>query len=82
MISRLVPKCCMPSSQCARSRLPTLAPRLPARMQRWVAELGYKDLVTFTSTDSAGGTVYHTNVMMTIGTGAWAAGREVFGCGR
>lgn len=38
-------------------------------MQRWVAQMGYKDLVTFTSTDQAGGTVYHTNVMMAIGTG-------------
>ncbi|PRW20869.1 hypothetical protein C2E21_8675 [Chlorella sorokiniana] len=36
--------------------------------ERWVAQLGYKDLVTFTSTDHAGGTVYHTNVMMAIGT--------------
>ena len=36
-------------------------------LQRWVEELGYRNLVTFTSTDSAGGTVYHTNVMMAIG---------------
>ena len=44
-------------------------------MQRWVAQMGYKDLVTFTSTDQAGGTVYHTNVMMAIGTGGCAAGQ-------
>lgn len=36
--------------------------------QAWVEQLGYKDLVTFTSTDGQGGTVYHTNVMMAIGT--------------
>jgi hypothetical protein len=43
---------------------------LPSWLQEWVAQLGYKDLVTFTSTDApGGGTVYHTNVMMAIGTG-------------
>ncbi|KAL4451603.1 hypothetical protein ABPG75_007265 [Micractinium tetrahymenae] len=36
--------------------------------EEWVHQLGYRDLVTFTSTDSGGGTVYHTNVMMAIGT--------------
>jgi len=36
--------------------------------EKWVRELGYKDLVTFTSSDSNGGIVYHTNVMMAIGT--------------
>ncbi|EFN55864.1 hypothetical protein CHLNCDRAFT_145449 [Chlorella variabilis] len=36
--------------------------------ERWVAQLGYNDLVTFTSSDAGGGTVYHTNVMMAIGT--------------
>ena len=34
-----------------------------------MSQLGYNDLVTFKSTDEAGGTVYHTNVMMSIGTG-------------
>lgn len=38
--------------------------------EKWVDELGYKDLVTFHSTDHAGMPVYHTNVMMAIGTGA------------
>lgn len=42
---------------------------LPCPPQRWVSQLGYKDLVTFVSTDGRGGTVYHTNVMMAIGTG-------------
>lgn len=41
---------------------------LPCLPQRWVSELGYRDLVTFKSTDSRGGTVYHTNVMMAVGT--------------
>ncbi|KAL4433427.1 hypothetical protein ABPG77_010280 [Micractinium sp. CCAP 211/92] len=36
--------------------------------EEWVHQLGYKDLVTFTSKDSKGSTVYHTNVMMAIGT--------------
>lgn len=46
-------------------------PQHPATSpQQWVAQMGYNDLVTFTSTDQAGGTVYHTNVMMAIGTGA------------
>jgi len=30
--------------------------------------MGYKDLVTFRSTDLRGKSVYHTNVMMAIGT--------------
>mmetsp|Transcript_6 Transcript_6/g.8 ORF Transcript_6/g.8 Transcript_6/m.8 type:complete len:487 (-) Transcript_6:423-1883(-) len=37
--------------------------------QEWVQKLGYKELVTFRSTDLRGKGVYHTNVMMGIGTG-------------
>lgn len=37
--------------------------------EQWVEKLGYNDLVTFHSTDAAGKPVYHTNVMMAIGTG-------------
>lgn len=37
-------------------------------------QLGYKDLVTFTSTNDKGDIVYHTNVMMAIGTGAQPCG--------
>lgn len=33
-----------------------------------VTSLGYKDLVTFHSFDKRGKSVYHTNVMMAIGT--------------
>lgn len=33
-----------------------------------MTSLGYKDLVTFHSTDKRGKSVYHTNVMMAIGT--------------
>lgn len=33
-----------------------------------MAELGYRDLVTFHSTDDLGHAVYHTNVMMAIGS--------------
>ncbi len=36
--------------------------------QRWADEMGYKEVVTFHSTDGAGHPVYHTNVMMAIGT--------------
>ncbi len=36
--------------------------------ERWVELLGYKDLVTFRSVDAHGSTVYHTNVMMAVGT--------------
>ncbi|KAL4856191.1 hypothetical protein ACK3TF_003331 [Chlorella vulgaris] len=36
--------------------------------QEWVSQLGYKDMVAFTASDAAGNTVYHTNVMMAIGT--------------
>ena len=56
-----------PSSAPQPPQPPHASPPPPA-VQRWVAELGYRDLVTFTSTDAAGGTVYHTNVMMAVGT--------------
>ena len=36
--------------------------------EKWVYELGYKKLVTFHSYDSHGSPVYHTNVMMAVGT--------------
>lgn len=36
--------------------------------ERWVRALGYKQLVAFHSTDSRAHPVYHTNVMMAIGT--------------
>jgi hypothetical protein len=36
--------------------------------EQWVSSLGYKDLVTFSSSDCRGKPVYHTNVMMAIGT--------------
>lgn len=42
----------------------------PALARQWVEELGYRDLVTFHSSDSGGNAVYHTNVMMAVGTGA------------
>lgn len=35
----------------------------------WVEALGYNDLVTFRSSDLRGKPVYHTNVMMAVGTG-------------
>lgn len=66
-----------PSAAGASQAMPT-PPN--ANVQRWVAQLGYKDLITFTSTDQAGGTVYHTNVMMAIGTGAHPVGWQ--GCVR
>jgi hypothetical protein len=37
-------------------------------LEDWAKRLGYSRLVTFTSTDGAGRPVYHTNVMMAIGT--------------
>ena len=41
----------------------------PDLVTEWVETLGYKEAVTFHSTDKSGGTpVYHTNVMMAIGT--------------
>lgn len=43
-----------------------------ACVQEWVSQLGYKDMVAFTASDAAGNTVYHTNVMMAIGTGKWS----------
>jgi len=36
--------------------------------ERWVRELGYRDLVAFHSADADGHAVYHTNVMMAVGT--------------
>lgn len=39
-----------------------------ALAESWVSSLGYKDLVTFHSSDSRGKSVYHTNVMMAVGT--------------
>lgn len=45
----------------------------PDLAQKWVEELGYRDLVTFRSNDAAGSPVYHTNVMMAIGTGVAVA---------
>ena len=36
--------------------------------EEWVERLGYKDLVTFHSVDANGKPVYHTNVMMAVGT--------------
>jgi len=40
----------------------------PRLAQKWVEEMGYKELVTFHATDAEGHPVYHTNVMMAIGT--------------
>ena len=37
--------------------------------EEWVKALGYKELVTFRSFDARKMAVYHTNVMMAIGTG-------------
>lgn len=45
----------------------------PEAAQEWVDTLGYRDLVTFRSTDSNDSVVYHTNVMMAIGTGVAVA---------
>jgi hypothetical protein len=36
--------------------------------ERWIKAVGYKELVTFNSVDADGTPVYHTNVMMAIGT--------------
>lgn len=36
--------------------------------EEWAEQLGYKELVMFRSTDVAGAPVYHTNVMMAVGT--------------
>ncbi|KAG7668098.1 hypothetical protein Ndes2526B_g03388 [Nannochloris sp. 'desiccata'] len=40
----------------------------PDLAAEWVDTLGYKEAVTFASSDSIGSAVYHTNVMMAIGT--------------
>ncbi|KAK9815839.1 hypothetical protein WJX72_010576 [[Myrmecia] bisecta] len=46
-----------------------LSERADAKLaERWAEEMGYKELVTFQSTDAAGVPVYHTNVMMAVGT--------------
>ncbi|KAI8464479.1 MAG: Amidinotransferase-domain-containing protein [Monoraphidium minutum] len=37
--------------------------------REWVEKLGYNELVTFHSADMRGKPVYHTNVMMAVGTG-------------
>ncbi|KAG1667518.1 hypothetical protein FOA52_013708 [Chlamydomonas sp. UWO 241] len=41
----------------------------PDLARQWVDTLGYQDLVTFRASDLRGKPVYHTNVMMAIGTG-------------
>ncbi len=51
-----------------------LSERADARLaERWAHEMGYKEVVTFHATDAAGAPVYHTNVMMAIGTGVAVA---------
>lgn len=40
----------------------------PALAEEWADALGYGKVVAFHSGDGAGGTVYHTNVMMAVGT--------------
>jgi hypothetical protein len=42
----------------------------PGLAARWAEEVGYNEVVTFHSSDAAGAPVYHTNVMMAVGTGA------------
>ncbi|GIL62308.1 hypothetical protein Vafri_16587 [Volvox africanus] len=37
--------------------------------EEWTQKMGYKELVAFRSTDLRGKSVYHTNVMMAVGTG-------------
>ena len=47
----------------------SLSERANAQLaEDWVHQLGYRNLVTFTSKDGHGGIVYHTNVMMAVGT--------------
>lgn len=41
----------------------------PELAQEWATKMGYRNLVTFRSSDLRGSAVYHTNVMMAIGTG-------------
>jgi len=41
--------------------------------ERWVDEMGYKDLVAFRSTDMRGKSVYHTNVSHNQSRSAWYA---------
>ncbi|KAG2502170.1 hypothetical protein HYH03_000657 [Edaphochlamys debaryana] len=40
-----------------------------ALAEEWTQRMGYKELVAFRSSDLRGKSVYHTNVMMAIGTG-------------
>uniref|UniRef100_A0A061RZ36 Amidinotransferase n=1 Tax=Tetraselmis sp. GSL018 TaxID=582737 RepID=A0A061RZ36_9CHLO len=40
----------------------------PRLAEKWVEAMGYRDLVTFHATDAEGHPVYHTNVMMAVGT--------------
>lgn len=40
----------------------------PELAAEWVDKLGYKEAVLFKSTDEGGAPVYHTNVMMAVGT--------------
>ena len=42
-----------------------------ALAEQWVRDMGYEQLVAFGSFDEAGCPVYHTNVMMAVGTD-WA----------
>lgn len=36
--------------------------------EQWVSAMGYRELVTFRSVDARRKPVYHTNVMMAVGT--------------
>ena len=36
---------------------------------KWVDQMGYSEAVTFRATDAAGVPIYHTNVVMAVGTG-------------
>lgn len=48
----------------------TLGKRCDEELAReWVDKLGYKELVAFHATDAAGNPIYHTNVMMCVGSG-------------
>lgn len=41
---------------------------MQALAEKWVSEMGYRELVTFNTTDAAGLPVYHSNVMMAVGS--------------
>jgi hypothetical protein len=46
-----------------------ISERADARLaEQWAERMGYKELVTFRSTDARKKSVYHTNVMMAVGT--------------